>query len=724
MTIKHGTPTSNDAQLARILSVTQNALPELSCPEAEAMQSLTADELKKQEVILKEFTATEQHILKRSVEMLAVLGQYMSKDFAIPVLLGEPGGGWCWNFKDNRIYVDPKDILTKPDSYLRFVIAHEAAHRRITKVGPIPEELWKEPGYPFMTNAIEDPRINNFITDVYPVLRADRDVTYSLHAEFEKRAKEKADDMLGYRPRFVTAGLQYISQWFLKEQGKAFAIPADLATDVRQCLEATLSAAEESWNYYPSLTEERVLAQSVSAYAKKSFEINRDKIWPEFKKLIEKDLEDQRVAELLEELSDGAGEDGDAEGQELKSKVEEGLSEEEKEALEEAINNGQVTPGAGGGKPIPLESLSEDLRQKLKEFFNGMSEEEKKEWTERAQKKFKEYEESLVGELEDQRAAEQAEGAEGDEGFGDADGPAQEADVRPSSPGNSTDGSDIMTDNPASFDVLDDILHPETAKRPHDYRREFKRQGSLVNRLVDTLRTVFHEKRQRLKNDGHKSGRNVKISRRLKEVARDIPPVKTRSFERNTKPLEHDYAVTLVMDLSSSMNGEKIKEAFKALVVAAEALEQIGVRFEILGFNSALHLYHEYGHSFDEDTRKRLGGMLNEVTNSDRSNNTDDGWALSQASERLERVKAKKKIIVMVCDGISNQSSPHNHPEYKLERVLQNMDANTEQYVVGVGLGDNTRHVAGRFPHGQGDVQAIDFPEVLGELLKEALEKL
>ena len=86
------------------------------------------------------FTPAEQAEIKRKQEILSSLAYFIGKDFEIPVELNEPGAGWHWDFKENVIRIDPKDLLEKDMDYLRFVISHEGGHRRISRTEFIPLE--------------------------------------------------------------------------------------------------------------------------------------------------------------------------------------------------------------------------------------------------------------------------------------------------------------------------------------------------------------------------------------------------------------------------------------------------------------------------------------------------------------------------------------------------------------------------------------------------------
>ena len=316
--------------------------------------------------IISKFEPSQQSEINQKQQILSSLAYFIGKDFRIPVELNEPGAGWHWDFAENKIRIDPKDLVEKPMDYLRFVISHEGGHRRISRTDDIPKEIWGQPGFSFMMNAVEDPRTNNFVAEAYPRFRDQMNVAYQMDLDFEGKTKEKAKKDLGYTPRFMQAGLEYIKQWCQETAGvTAPTISPDLPEDVKNVVSKTLDSARDSWLRYPSKQEADQGEIPIRKYANVSYEINRDEIWPEFKKLVDADMEDQKVQEMLKNMQKGS-ENGEGQ-QGLPQELKESLSEEEQQQLEEAIKNGQPKPGEGNSSqdshPIDLDSLSEDLKQ-------------------------------------------------------------------------------------------------------------------------------------------------------------------------------------------------------------------------------------------------------------------------------------------------------------------------------------------------------------------------
>src|SRR3990167_7856337 len=210
---------------------------------------------KKERDVLSEFTPEQQAEIRQKQQTLSSLAYFIGKDFRIPVELNQPGAGWHWDFKENVIRIDAKDLLEKPMDYLRFVISHEGGHRRISRTDSIPLEEWKQPGFAFMMNAIEDPRDNNFVAESYPKFRDQMDLAYTQDLDFEGKAKEKVAQKLGYQPRFMQAGFEYIKQWFREVQGQEIEMSADLPEEVKTVVRATIEQVRDSWWRYPSRKE-------------------------------------------------------------------------------------------------------------------------------------------------------------------------------------------------------------------------------------------------------------------------------------------------------------------------------------------------------------------------------------------------------------------------------------------------------------------------------------
>ena len=89
----------------------------------------------------------------------------------------------------------------------------------------------------------------------------------------------------------MQAAFEYIKLWYKESQEQELVFSEGLKDDVKQVVKDTLDAASDSWWRYPSKEEADDGGEEfIEAYSKVSYEINLEEIWPEFKKLVEKEV--------------------------------------------------------------------------------------------------------------------------------------------------------------------------------------------------------------------------------------------------------------------------------------------------------------------------------------------------------------------------------------------------------------------------------------------------
>lgn len=713
-------------------------------------QAFQALKNKKEKDPIADFTPEQQAEIRQKQQVLSSLAYFIGKDFRIPVELNQPGAGWHWDFQENVIRIDPKDLLEKPMDYLRFVISHEGGHRRISRTDFIPLEEWKQPGFSFMMNAIEDPRDNNFVAESYPKFREQMGLAYTQDLDFEAKAKEKAAQKLGYQPRFMQAGFEYIKQWFRETQGQEMEISADLPEEVKATVQATIESARDSWWRYPSREEANKSEELIKKYAKVSYEINRDDIWPEFKKLIEADMEDQKTEELLKDMQKGQGE-GESQGmpQELKDKLtpeeQEALNEAVKKAIEDAKNEqaekakqeaggegkekkeseGSPSDQAGAesasaeaseGKPIDLGSLPEGLKQKIKEYIESLPEEQQKEMAEKAQAAVKKFEDALNEELAGKLSDNPEKKAEREE--------REVSQESKQEPAEKTE-RDLPGVDKEELRKYRERIAKELKKDANVYEEMRQEVLPIIDKLETELREIFVARKAKGWKSGFTTGKRIDIKRRIQEKAKAVPAMESKAWQKRELPQEKDYAISLLVDLSGSMAlDSKIEETFKAVIVLSEVLNRLSINLEILGFNDRIYEYQDFGQPMSKPIRENMGGMLGEVNDTSDTGKAewnDDGWALEKASERLAHQKADRKFLIVLSDGTPEESSMHPRSKYELGKMIKKVLEETDIKLIGLGVGRGTEHVGEYYPNSIANVKVKEMAEKLAGLIKEVI---
>jgi len=686
----------------------------LATPEAPE-QAYRALKNKKEENPITDFTPEQQAEIRHKQQILSSLAYFIGKDFCIPVELNKPGAGWHWDFKENVIRIDPKDLLEKPMDYLRFVISHEGGHRRITRTDFIPLEEWNQPGFSFMMNAIEDPRVNNFVAESYPKFQEQMYLAYKQDLDLEEKAKEEATQRLGQLPRFMQAGFEYIKQWFRETQGQETKISADLPKDVRAVVQATLESARDSWLRYPSRKEADKSEEPIKKYARVSYEISRDEVWPEFKKLVEADMADQKIQEFLKDIQTEQGGREGTQGlpQELKDK----LTPEEQKALEEAIKKAIEDAKEGkerqSGKPVDLASLPEGIKQKIKEYIDSLPEDQQREIAEKAQTAIKEFEDALNEELQGKLADNPERKAEREKNT--------EAGEKKDAP-TAKPEKEVPSIDQEELKKYKDRIAEELKKDANIYETMRREVLPLIDKLETELREIFVARQAKVWKSGFTTGKRIDIKKRIQEKAKSVPAVESKAWQKRELPKEKDYAISLLVDLSGSMGDDnKIEETFKAVIVLSEVLNRLSINFEILGFNTRIYEYKDFDQPMSKPIRENMGGMLKEVDNDEWSCNTDSGWALEEASERLSHQKADQKFLIVLSDGMPQESPIHPRSEYELGKVIQKVLAETDIKLIGLGVGEGTEDVGEYYPNSIANVEVKEMAEKLADLIEEVI---
>lgn len=210
----------------------------------------------------------------------------------------------------------------------------------------------------------------------------------------------------------------------------------------------------------------------------------------------------------------------------------------------------------------------------------------------------------------------------------------------------------------------------------------------------------------------------------MREAMRlDAEPERYRKlWQRRIRPTRPDAAFGLLVDLSGSMRGEKIKAALAGTHLLAETLHRLEVPCLIHGFQDKLIPVTAWEDGYNDAVRNRIQGMGLEVSDSRPGGNNqmrfnDDGPCLEEFTALVGRHPARDRFVVVVSDGgpAGSRSTPED-----LERVVLKITGGNEVHLIGLGLGMGTDHVRRFYPRSIANVAERDFPARIGGLILEA----
>lgn len=286
--------------------------------------------------------------------LLKAVARKVGGDFGMQINLGKPGEGSRFSPEAAEIVLDPLHIIESPSEAV-FVAGHEGAHRAIS---PSPlelglpretvENLCRRLGFTAMQNFIEDPAVNDWMAGRYPGMKQ---YILDVYDDFSVDEKEGAvtpeirelTQKIGYIPRFAKFGYQVIRRWHTGQLGVV------LDPDVRLALERTAGAVDESIASIPDPQSSE--GSRIIAAARARFEINTNRVWPEYKKLVEKDLRTEALRQML-------------------------IKEQ-------------------GSRHMPMDKLSQEEQRKLQEAFDKLPAQRRRALREKAQRQLEDYEDAL-----------------------------------------------------------------------------------------------------------------------------------------------------------------------------------------------------------------------------------------------------------------------------------------------------------------------------------------
>jgi len=665
--------------------------------------------------------------LQKKAELISM---FMGGDYDMTVGVGPYGSGWHWDFVKNHVNMDAKDLLESPEDVVKGVAAHEGNHRLVSRPEHV-QDLWQQPGFSFGFNACEDPRANQGGIYQRPGSKdwiksyIERDLSPGGGLDYKSIQKD-TKDKLGYVPKFMQWGGEMINYWHEKEFNKAINNPQDLEKflknipdeDVRKTAEKTITQFEEFYETIPHSKDEN----DVQIAAKKSCDTFRKKIWPQYKELVEKSINDQSMAQMIQDMIDNMdpkqSSSGNGKSQtisipfsslpqdiqdEIKEKIENQKGSSKSESSQsgsksESNSNEQNQSGQGNEgqeqknqsndgdknsssqKKVPWDQLSDKAKEEVEKKYDQLSPDQKNNYQQQAEKDLKDSEDSanekLRGQMSDPRYTETHQEQ--------AERQSQEEQQKEMAKKNQKIIDSMEKKRQEAINKVEEDTYfyflnlPEVAAMLRQGDREFKK----IFKPNEQPNLRFSQ-----------SGLSVNMK---KAMQMEADPRKNNIFEVKGKPETKNYRFLLLVDLSGSM-ADKIDEILKTIVRNSELLNKHGIEFAILGFSDNFTNNIRVFKSFDDkkltlETRHNIGEMRSYCDGGTPTlKATVDAYKNMLA--RMNKDNKPNNYLITLTDG-----NPTDGSHEELLNLIKKIRKDNKILTAGYGFGPSTEFVNQSYP--------------------------
>ncbi len=395
----------------------------------------------------------------------------------------------------------------------------------------------------------------------------------------------------------------------------------------------------------------------------------------------------ERLQEKIEAAGSGAGQEPGTASHEEPSAEEEAVekntgeteSPREKtssEALADEIEASWKEQEESEGRPAPIDprKLSDDARKELEEALARMSEEEKAELKERAEARLRDLDKAMAESThpmaEDQRAPSRSGAMKR--------GEREEQNRRWQERSNALSRYFSR--------ALEASLSP--------YELLFRAVAQKVDDAFSRLRPLFRPENDFTWNEGHPDGQRLNEKGAMQFEAN--PLHYAHLFDKRLTPQKVNYAISLLVDCSGSMEGQKMEQSRRGIVFLTELFTRLNITHCISAFNEGVSIVKDWGESIsDSSIRKRIGEELQ------ASGTTYDAHAVDAQYEKLKECRELHKFIFVISDSESMQAQD-------LIDSLGKIKAAGDVTVIHFGLGAGTTDTMGLYDHSFGDLSITD----------------
>jgi len=383
---------------------------------------------------------------------------------------------------------------------------------------------------------------------------------------------------------------------------------------------------------------------------------------------------EKEIKELEEKAKSASGKEKEELEKQIQEKKAEKLAQEMKQKqaekdlknIQDALDDIQ----SGQEMPYPEDKLSQKTKQELEKLFNKLPRQKREELKDRAQKQLEDFEDKLNEELE---------------GKLNKDKPESHRERREREKAEREAAKEIEEAR-----IERERIEKELEKMRREAMTPYERARAEVVGLIDDLyyrlRRILKPEEYGGEETGYPAGQKLDITRAM-QAEKDILQ-KQKLWIRETAPERKDYRFWHLVDLSGSMEGEKIEETFKGFIVAGEAIDRIenlnsdtlNIRQGITGFHNKIFPYKEPNERFTKKVEDKLSGMPERTHDDGAGTNTYSATLF--ALEALKQVRGETgNFLLTFSDG-----QPNYDIRGKLKELLKKGKEERKRLKIKVGL--------------------------------------
>lgn len=186
---------------------------------------------------------------------------------------------------------------------------------------------------------------------------------------------------------------------------------------------------------------------------------------------------------------------------------------------------------------------------------------------------------------------------------------------------------------------------------------------------------------------------------RLSRICFDAPGFNERVFKQKIENKTLDAAISVLVDMSGSMNGDKAYYALASTLLLNEVCSTLNIPVEIIGFSDGYNGFREVSPAMFiykgfNDLKVSNDALTDYFSlSSDFMAGNPDGENIIWMHDRLIKRKEKKKILVVMSDGSPAASKSSYGLEEFTHKVIREIEAAKRVDIYGLGLcSSSVRH--------------------------------